>query len=60
MNSLLQTLAGSTRFMEYVKKLWSTIKLDPNDKTSLISFRLLELLINLNHGSKETTPYDLY
>ena len=51
MNSLLQILAGSQRFMDYVKKLWSSIKLDPNDTNSLITLSFIDLLINLNHGS---------
>jgi hypothetical protein len=60
MNALLQTLAGSEVYMEYVKKLWSTITLTPEDQSSLITFRLLELLLNLSRGEKSASPYELY
>ena len=60
MNSLIQVLVGSQRFMSYIKKLWTTIQVDPEDKNNIIAFTLMQLLINLHHGSKETSPYDLY
>lgn len=60
MNSLLQSLAGSHVFMGYVKKLWNTVVITEVDTSSLISFRLLELLINLNKGSLDTCPRELY
>ncbi len=46
--------------MGYIKKLWTTIKVDPEDKNNIIAFTLMQLLINLHHGSKETSPYELY
>jgi hypothetical protein len=46
--------------MEYVKKLWKTLILVPDDKHSVFVFRLLELLTNLNKGSIDTTPSHLY
>ena len=60
MNSLIQVLVGSQRFMGYIKKLWTTIQVDPEDKNNVIAFTLMQLLIKLHHGSKETSPYDLY
>jgi hypothetical protein len=41
MNSLIQVLVGSQRFMGYIKKLWTTIQVDPEDKNNVIAFTLM-------------------
>jgi len=60
MNSLLQLLASSEIFKSYVRKLWHTVKLNPEDRSSIVTFRLLELLLNLSKGSSEASPHELY
>ena len=48
MNSLLQALVGSSIFIEYVEKLMSTLKIQPDHKDSIMTFRALEVLHNLS------------
>jgi ubiquitin C-terminal hydrolase len=47
MNALLQMLSGSRMFMEFIHKLWVSLKLNKDDQLSIMIIRLLELLINL-------------
>lgn len=46
--------------MEYAIKLWSNIKLIPTEIDSIITFRLLEILIDLNKGTADIVPSELY
>lgn len=60
MNALLQTLAGSELFMDYAKKLWTHISVNLTDNDSIIVFRLLDILIEMNKGCSDVNPSDLH
>jgi len=46
--------------MKYVKKLWNNIGVKQDDSDSIITFQLLNTLLDMSKGAKEASPRDLH
>lgn len=46
--------------MDYARKLWAHISLIATENDSIITFRLLDVLIELGKGNPDVIPTELY
>ena len=60
MNSLFQCLSGSPIFLDYIEKIFNLIKLDTNDRDSIITISVINIVRQLSLGSNESCPEDVY